>query len=82
MITILSISRPLYDEQGRFLMSNKDICDCLREGCPGCFFPCRQCNSAKCGLKCRCNREWYYQSVEIEGTSLVRQLDIDHKEKL
>lgn len=28
-------------------------CDCLNENCPGCFFPCPKCRSAKCGSECR-----------------------------
>lgn len=34
-------------------VSKEDNCDCLRESCPGCFFPCKQCESSKCGDVCR-----------------------------
>jgi len=28
-------------------------CDCLVKSCPGCFFPCENCQSNKCGHCCR-----------------------------
>uniref|UniRef100_T1JDY0 ARF7 effector protein C-terminal domain-containing protein n=1 Tax=Strigamia maritima TaxID=126957 RepID=T1JDY0_STRMM len=56
-----------YNEQGIFIKSNSDFCDCLEETCPGCHFPCLRCTSAKCGHECRNNRKWTYDYVEIEG---------------
>ena len=58
----------LYDDTGRLLANNKDLCDCLDVECPGCHFPCPRCRSEKCGGECRCNRRWVYDHIEIEGT--------------
>jgi hypothetical protein len=49
--------------------TNQDLCDCLRTDCTGCHFPCPQCKSLKCGHKCRVNRQWYYERIEIEGSN-------------
>lgn len=57
--------------------SKQDICDCLRRGCPGCHFPCKQCKSTKCGNKCRCNRVWYYEKIEIEGLSKTLEMHLE-----
>uniref|UniRef100_A0A1B0BBA9 ARF7 effector protein C-terminal domain-containing protein n=1 Tax=Glossina palpalis gambiensis TaxID=67801 RepID=A0A1B0BBA9_9MUSC len=35
----------------------KDICDCTRPKCPGCWSECIKCGSNKCGLECRINRK-------------------------
>lgn len=48
-----STSKPLYDESGRLVSDQTDRCDCNRLKCPGCFLPCTNCQSAKCGLECR-----------------------------
>ncbi|PIK36761.1 putative ARL14 effector protein-like [Apostichopus japonicus] len=55
-----------YKETG-MLLDGRDICDCLTETCPGCFYPCPQCSSKKCGPTCRCNRKWVYDYIEDEG---------------
>lgn len=62
----------LYDSHGHFLDDGSDLCDCLEEDCPGCFFPCPKCSSEKCGFACRCNRRWMVESIEIDGTGMVR----------
>lgn len=55
---------------GSLLASGKDLCDCLISTCPGCHFPCSKCGSGKCGKECRINRKWYYDKVEVEGSTL------------
>ncbi|CAH0386398.1 unnamed protein product [Bemisia tabaci] len=62
-----------YDAKGILLVCNKDLCDCLNEKCPGCFFPCPKCRSCKCGHECRQFRKWIYESAEIQGTKSVIQ---------
>ncbi|XP_077515781.1 uncharacterized protein LOC144125879 isoform X2 [Amblyomma americanum] len=62
-------SRPLrhYNARGIHITGNKDMCDCLRLECPGCHFPCPKCGSSKCGDECRCNRNYTYEQIEIDG---------------
>lgn len=55
-----------YKEDG-ILLDGRDLCDCLTESCPGCFYPCPQCGSQKCGPTCRCNRRWVYDYIEDEA---------------
>jgi hypothetical protein len=62
---------PLYDGNGLLNISKQDICDCLRPNCPGCHFPCKQCESGKCGNKCRNYRNWFYKRIEYEGSSNI-----------
>ena len=59
----------MYDEEGILVNSGLDLCDCLDVGCGGCHYPCKKCQSQKCGGECRGNRRWVYQEVEIEGTN-------------
>nr|CAB3222878.1 ARL14 effector protein-like [Phallusia mammillata] len=59
--------KTLYDDGGHLSVDGRDICDCLREKCPGCFYPCEKCRSTKCGKECRCLRKWHYTSTEVEG---------------
>ncbi|XP_067884947.1 ARL14 effector protein-like isoform X2 [Heterodontus francisci] len=62
-----------YDNTGRLLFNGIDLCDCLDENCPGCFYPCSKCSSWKCGSKCRCNRKWVYDGIETEGSDIVQK---------
>lgn len=65
-----------YDCNGITIKGEQDICDCLRSGCPGCHFPCKQCSSHKCGNKCRVFRNWYYEKVEYEGTNDILVMEM------
>lgn len=62
----------VYDSKGRLLSNNKDMCDCLDVDCMGCFYPCPECGSRKCGVECRCDRKWLYEQVEVEGGEIIR----------
>ena len=57
----------IYDEKGILISSNKDLCDCMDDRCPGCHFPCPKCRSNKCGHECRQNRKWIFDCVELDG---------------
>ncbi|KAG9352699.1 hypothetical protein JZ751_021113 [Albula glossodonta] len=50
----------------------RDLCDCLDVDCMGCFYPCPDCGSRKCGVECRCDRKWLYEQVEVEGGEIIR----------
>lgn len=60
----------LYDSKGIHLASGLNICDCMDENCPGCFFECLKCNSTKCGAACRANRNFIYEQADYEGTQI------------
>nr|ACN10393.1 C11orf46 homolog [Salmo salar]ACN12756.1 C11orf46 homolog [Salmo salar] len=62
----------VYDSKGRLLSCGKDICDCLDADCMGCFYPCPECSSRRCGVECRCDRKWLYEQVEVEGGEIIR----------
>ena len=62
----------VYDSKGRLLSNSKDPCDCLDVDCMGCFYPCPECGSRKCGVECRCDRKWLYEQVEVEGGEIIR----------
>ncbi|MGH0145517.1 UNVERIFIED_CONTAM: hypothetical protein FKN15_026840 [Acipenser sinensis] len=62
----------VYDSAGLLISSGLDLCDCLDEDCLGCFYPCPECGSRKCGVECRCDRKWLYEQVEIEGGEIIR----------
>ncbi|KAM8877328.1 ARL14 effector protein isoform 1-T1 [Synchiropus picturatus] len=62
----------VYDNKGRLLSNGKDMCDCLDIDCMGCFNPCPECGSRKCGVECRCDRKWLYEQVEVEGGAIIR----------
>ncbi|CAN0362138.1 unnamed protein product, partial [Lampetra planeri] len=57
----------VYDSQGRLVRGGVDACDCLQDGCPGCFYPCSTCSSTRCGPTCRRDRRWLYERLETEG---------------
>ncbi|XP_051824629.1 ARL14 effector protein-like isoform X1 [Antechinus flavipes] len=63
-----------YDRNGRLICNNADLCDCLEESCPGCFYPCPKCNSNKCGPECRCNRKWVYDDIVTESGDVISTL--------
>ncbi|KAJ8281004.1 hypothetical protein GJAV_G00062230 [Gymnothorax javanicus] len=62
----------VYDSRGLLIASGRDICDCLDVDCMGCFYPCPDCGSRKCGVECRCDRKWLYEQVEVEGGEIIR----------
>lgn len=61
----------LYDENGLHVSTAMDLCDCLSEECPGCFFECNKCNSTKCGLECRVHRKYMYDQIEFHGYDTI-----------
>ncbi|XP_041645798.1 ARL14 effector protein [Cheilinus undulatus] len=68
----LAAKSRVYDSKGRLLSNNKDMCDCLDVDCMGCFYPCSECGSRKCGVECRCDRKWLYEQMEVEGGEIIR----------
>lgn len=64
-------SRAKYDANGVEKDTGLDLCDCLAEGCPGCWMDCPSCGSRKCGVECRIYRRYKYDYVEIEGTNMT-----------
>lgn len=63
-----SASKPLYDKDGLLVSDQSDRCDCNRLICPGCFLPCSNCHSSKCGLECRNLRTYSYE-YRLYGTN-------------
>lgn len=61
----------MYDSKGIFRQTGEDLCDCLDAECPGCHFPCPNCNGHKCGSTCRCMRKWGYEQIEHDAKDLV-----------
>ncbi|CAD7076862.1 unnamed protein product [Hermetia illucens] len=62
----------MYDERGRLRDYNStDICDCMHEKCPGCFFACANCGNPKCGPTCRINRRHTYETIEFDGKDII-----------
>lgn len=52
----------------------EDRCDCINANCPGCFFPCENCASPKCGHICRLNRKWKrYTSWKMTGQTSTKK---------
>ncbi|KAL9897471.1 ARL14 effector protein-like [Glossina fuscipes fuscipes] len=67
------IACSLYDECGRIRHNGLDVCDCMDDDCPGCWFECVKCGSTKCGPECRKNRNFFYESIEFDGqTDCIR----------
>lgn len=62
----------MYDEKGKIRLTGEDHCDCFDLECPGCHFPCVECSSQKCGLRCRVNRKWAYEMIEHDGKDLIK----------
>lgn len=59
--------KSIYDSDGVIRETQKDVCDCLDNRCVGCHFPCKKCQSTKCGQKCRQNRNDYTAEIIIQG---------------
>ncbi|GCC27185.1 hypothetical protein chiPu_0005607 [Chiloscyllium punctatum] len=72
----MPIKSKVYDSQGLLICSRMDRCDCLDEDCLGCFYPCPNCGSQKCGVECRCDRKWLYEQIEIEGGEECRLVKV------
>lgn len=68
----LSLKSKVYDNKGLLISCGRDLCDCLDVDCMGCFYPCPECGSRKCGVECRCDRKWLYEQVEVEGGEIIR----------
>ncbi|KAL7304427.1 hypothetical protein TKK_0003225 [Trichogramma kaykai] len=62
------IHEQLYDENGIFIPTQEDLCDCLDRECPGCHFPCSTCSSTKCGNPCRRGRDDMFEEIIFEGS--------------
>lgn len=62
-------NQALYNNQGIFLQTGQDLCDCLAEDCSGCFYACPKCNGSKCGGTCRRRRHWLYEHITVDGHS-------------
>lgn len=55
-----------HNDVGHLIVNNEfvdDPCDCLIQGCPGCFFGCPECASNKCGPICRSRRNQFAYCV-------------------
>lgn len=63
---VFALADTLYDGNGFIRATQEDLCDCLDVRCPGCHFPCLKCRSQKCGLQCRVNRTWSFDSIGKE----------------
>ncbi|KAK3510093.1 hypothetical protein QTP70_026826 [Hemibagrus guttatus] len=69
---VIPAKSKVYDSRGLLISCGRDLCDCLDEDCMGCFYPCPNCGSRKCGVECRCDRKWLYEQVEVEGGEIIR----------
>ncbi|XP_036595687.1 ARL14 effector protein-like [Trichosurus vulpecula] len=67
-----------YDKRGRLNLNGEDLCDCLDQDCLGCFYPCPECQSTKCGPTCRRNRKWIYEAIANEGGEVVSNFPFPH----
>ena len=66
-----------YDRKGRLLVNQADLCDCLNEECPGCFYPCSKCKSTKFGPTCGGNRRWVYTTFLVESGEVFSKMPFD-----
>ncbi|XP_072905961.1 ARL14 effector protein-like isoform X3 [Hemitrygon akajei] len=73
----MPIKSKVYDSQGLLIFSGLDRCDCLDDRCLGCFYPCPNCGSQKCGIECRCDRKWLYEQIEVEGGEIIRNKNVN-----
>ncbi|XP_062919193.1 ARL14 effector protein-like isoform X3 [Mobula hypostoma] len=73
----MPVKSKVYDSQGLLIFSGLDRCDCLDEHCLGCFYPCPNCGSQKCGIECRCDRKWLYEQIEVEGGEIIRNKNVN-----
>lgn len=69
--TARKVPGALHDSNGVHIATNVDLCDCLQESCKGCHFHCKKCLSQKCGVECRVNRKFIYESIEYHGYEFV-----------
>lgn len=69
---VMTAKSKVYDSRGLLISCGRDLCDCLDVDCMGCFYPCPECSSRKCGVECRCDRKWLYEQVEVEGGEIIR----------
>ncbi|XP_043679734.1 ARL14 effector protein isoform X1 [Vespula pensylvanica] len=70
----------LYNDEGIWVITGDNLCDCLSLECAGCHFPCPKCSSSKCGHECRkkhrffrINRKWTYDTIENEGSDVTKK---------
>lgn len=64
-------TKSMYDGSGRIRATRADVCDCLDNSCSGCHFPCRKCQSNKCGKECRRHRNDYVDCIRTDGEDNV-----------
>lgn len=56
-----------FQPKAKNLHDESEVCDCTRDNCVGCFFPCEKCSSVKCGgTVCHKNRPVGRYMVEKE----------------
>ena len=67
------IVKSVYDEYGHIRYNGKDVCDCMTETCPGCWFQCEVCGSTRCGVVCRVGRNFFYESITFDGKDVTIQ---------
>lgn len=59
--------RTVYNEYGHIRHNDLDICDCMDENCLGCWYECENCGSTKCGVHCRVNRKFCFETIAFDG---------------
>jgi len=69
-----------YDENGLMRSNGLDLCDCMDNSCEGCWNECKSCGSFKCGLTCRVNRRYCYDSITFDGKDgIIRNPNVPMK---